>query len=80
MHLQRHPSIGACPDEIDLIKTRARPSMRSVLPGLSLKTRIGRLPLSEVDPIKIMMAFLFDRLRKLEFCLRALRQPDSALA
>jgi uncharacterized protein (TIGR02246 family) len=44
------------------------------------KSRIGRLPLSEVDRIKIMMAFLFDRLRKLEFRLRPLRQPDSALA
>jgi hypothetical protein len=37
--------------------------MRSVLPGLSLKrNRIGGLPLIEVDPIKIMMALLFDRL------------------
>jgi hypothetical protein len=36
--------------------------------------------LSEVDAIKIMMAILFDRLRKLEFRLRALRQPDSVLA
>jgi hypothetical protein len=29
--------------------------------GFELNARIGGLPLSEVDPIKIMMAFLFDR-------------------